>query len=256
LIEIPNAAPKPRLCAVSYLNTAPLVWGALHGPQREQVELTFAVPSICAQRVVAGEADLGLVPVIEMDRNGLGRVPGIGIACRGVVRSILLISKVPYGEIRTLAVDAGSRTSVQLARIVLAERYRNRPALEVMQPDLAPMLAHHDAALLIGDAALKIDPARVQYPCLDLGEAWAELTGLPMVFATWAGTVTPAVTRLLHDSLAYGEASMDVIIQEEAERRGFPLELVRRYFTSEIVFHLGPEEEAGLRRYLESARRI
>ncbi len=231
----------------------------MRGPQSELVELSFAIPSICAQRVVAGEAAVGLVPVIEMDRNGLSRVPAIGIACRGVVRSILLISKKPYTEIRSLAVDAGSRTSVQLARVILDRRYGCRPALEVMQPDLPKMLSRHDAALLIGDAALAIDPAKVDYPCLDLGEAWAKLTGLPMVFAVWAGrseAIDSHITTLLHDSLAYGEASMDAIIQEEAERRGFSVDLVRRYLTQDIIYHLGADEEAGLRLYLESARSL
>jgi len=96
---------RSRVCAVSYLNTAPLVWGAVHGEEKDQMDLSFAVPSICAERVAEGDADVGLVPVIEAARHGWASVEGIGIACRGAVRSILLISKVPYERIETLAVD-------------------------------------------------------------------------------------------------------------------------------------------------------
>jgi len=235
------------------------VWGALNGPQSGLADLTFAVPSVCADRVVAGDADLGLVPVIEMDRHNMGYVPGIGIACRGPVRSILLVSRCPFEQVRTLAVDSGSRTSVQLARIILSRRYGVFPEVLTMDPDLDRMLIAADAALVIGDAALSIDPTEVDVPCLDLGEEWVNLTGLPMVFAVWAGPpecVTPEVSELLRASLHYGLGELDTIIKEEAERRGFAEELVHRYLTRDVSFYLGPEEEAGLRLYLEYAREL
>lgn len=158
-----------------------------------------------------------------------------------------------------MAVDSGSRTSVQLARIILAHRYGVFPEVVSMDPDLERMLDQTDAALVIGDTALSIDPAEVDVPCLDLGEEWVSLTGLPMVFATWAGrpeAVTPEVTELLHGSLHYGLGELDSIIKEEAERRGFAEEVVHRYLTRDISFYLGPEEEAGLRLYLEYAMEL
>ena len=114
------------MCAVSYLNTVPLVWGLLHSPDEElraTFDVPFALPSVCADQLRSGEADIGIVPVIEMARQKLDYFPATGIACHGPVRSILLISKVPFREIRTLATDSGSRTSVMLSRVILAEKY-------------------------------------------------------------------------------------------------------------------------------------
>lgn len=258
LVLRPKIARKPRVCAVSYLNTAPLVWGAVHGPQRGRVDLTFAVPSICADRVADGDADIGLVPAIEMDRHGLDWIP-LGIACRGPVRSILLISDRPFEQIRTLAVDSGSRTSVQLARVILARKYGVRPRIVTMDPDLLGMLDVADAALIIGDAALALDPAEIDMPCLDLGEEWVEMTGLPFVFAVWAGRKqnwTPETTQILQDSCLYGLGELDTIIKEEAERRGFPEDLVHQYLTRNICYLFGTEEAAGLKLYLEYVRAL
>ncbi|MDQ6699508.1 MAG: ABC transporter substrate-binding protein, partial [Acidobacteriota bacterium] len=109
-----------RVCAVQYLNTAPLVWGMLHGPQRGRFDLSFETPSKCADAVAAGAADIGIIPSIELERQDLTIVPGLGIASVGAVRSILLISKAPASEIRILAADVSSRTSVALSRIILA----------------------------------------------------------------------------------------------------------------------------------------
>ena len=108
-----------RICAVNFLNTVPLVWGLLHERGREYVDLSFALPSACSDSVAAGHADIGLVPLVEIARQGLEIVPGVGICCQGPVRSILLVSRVPFTAIRTLAADSSSRTSVELARLIL-----------------------------------------------------------------------------------------------------------------------------------------
>lgn len=251
--------PAPRVCAVSYLNTVPLVWGMLHGAQRDAVELSFAVPSLCAERVVRGEADLGLTPVVEMDRHGLTPVSGLGIACRGEVRSILLFARKPWHQIRTLAADAGSRTSVELARIVLARQFGSFPAVRAMAPGLETMLAAADAALLIGDAALQADPARAGWACLDLGAEWLRMTGLPMVFAVWAGRPArwaATIEPLLEASYAFGQSRMSSIIELEADKRGFPRQLVRDYFDRHVIFRLGDAERAGLALFLRLARAL
>ena len=159
----------------------------LHGPQVDVFDLRFALPSECADQLASGEADIGIVPVIEMARQKLEYFRGTGIACHGPVRSILLVSKVPFREIQTLATDSGSRTSVMLARVILAEKYGVEPKLISRRADLAPMLGEADAALLIGDAALRVDPATLPFETLDLGGEWTAMTGLPMVFAVWAG---------------------------------------------------------------------
>ncbi len=112
---------------MSYLNTVPLVWGMLHGPQREDVDLSFSIPSVCAEELDREQIEVGLVPVAEIARQGLDIVPGVGISCLGAVRSILLFSRVPWRQVRTLAADRSSRTSVELARVILRERYGVEP---------------------------------------------------------------------------------------------------------------------------------
>ena len=250
---------KPKVCAVSFLNTVPLAYGMVQGPQRDLVELTFAVPSVCAERVGSGVADVGLVPVIEMDSQGLTPVPGIGIASRGAVRSILLISRVPFRRIRTLAADMNSRTSVMLARIILSRCFGTEPEVTAMPADLDAMLTRCDAALVIGDAALAIDPEQLGLPYLDLGQAWFDMTGLPFVFAMWAGykpQITTELARVLKDSCLCGLGALDRIIEEEAARRTMPRGMVDHYLRSNIVFELGDAEHAGLELYLRYAREM
>jgi len=245
---------KPLVAAVSYLNSVPLVWGMMRGPQKDLVDLTFCLPSECADRIRGGAADIGLIPVIEMARQRLLSVPETGIACDGAVRSILLFTKVPWRDIRRVAVDNGSRTSVMLARILLRERYGVEPEMIVMRPVLAPMLEAADAALIIGDPALQLQPAQIPFDHLDLGAAWKELTGLPMVFAVWAGPVLPpGATKLFTGSWEYGRERLPEIIDHQADRRGIPRGLVRDYLTHHIRFSIAERETAGLEAYLSLA---
>ena len=148
--------------------------------------LELALPSACARRLQAGQVDVGLVPSVELNRQPLRAVAGLGIASGGAVRSILLLSKVPFSRIRTLAADSGSRTSVVLARLILAQRFGVQPVLHEAAPKYENMLRSADAALIIGDPALRIDPSSMIYEWLDLGHEWTQMTGLPMVFAVWA----------------------------------------------------------------------
>lgn len=248
--------PKVRVCAVSYLNTVPLVWGMLHGEQKGMFDLFFRVPSGCADMLAAGEADIGIVPAYELLKHPLEPLPGLGIACRGAVQSILLVTKVPPKEIRTLAADSSSRTSVQLARVWLARCYGNRPEIVTHAPDLEAMLAASDAALLIGDPALRVYAASLPYPVYDLGAEWLALTGLPMVFAVWAarpGVLNTAIVDAFYASFRYGRERMDDIVRAESPARGFTPELVREYLTAAIRHTLGEGEMAGLRLFLEWA---
>ena len=244
----------PKVCAVSYLNTVPLVWGLIHGRQRDRYDVSFAIPSECADRLAGGRADIGIVPVVEVARLRLEVIPGAGIACNGPVRSILLVSKVPFGEIRTLAADTSSRTSVQLARVILAHRYDAEPVLIPRAPRLPEMMAAADAALIIGDPALAVEPASLPWRWLDLGDEWKRMSGLPMVFAVWgaragiAGDSYSAADFI--DSVRYGMSDLDRIVAEEHVRRGMTAELVRHYLTRNVVFHLGDNEQMGMRRFL------
>lgn len=245
-----------RIGAVSYLNTVPLVWGMLHGPQRQQVDLSFSIPAICAEEVEQDKIQIGLVPVAEVARQALEIVPGVGISCCGAVRSILLFSRVPWLRVRTLAADLSSRTSVQLARILLRERFGVEPEIAPYAPDLGRMLSEADAALVIGDPALRLSPEELPYEWLDLGSEWLALTKLPMVFAAWAGKpglpLQPleAITR---GSYTFGKERIDEIVVSEHTGRGISRELADRYLHRHIRFEIGREEQQGLEAFLDLA---
>ncbi len=244
---------QPRVCAVSFLNTAPLVWGLLHGPQRGAVDLSFRTPSECAAVVERGEVDIGLVPSVELARRRLKMVHGVGIASRGAVRSILLIHRRPVREIRTLAADTSSLTSVALARILLARRFGVEPEFIPAAPDPDSMLEGADAALIIGDPALRVDPESLSHPALDLGREWRELTGLSMVFAVWAGApefVNETTGALLRESCRFGLDRMDDIVRTEGPSRGFSEGFTRDYLTRHIVHEFGTAEYEGLNQFL------
>jgi predicted solute-binding protein len=231
----------------------------LHGPQCDAARLTFALPSECAAQLADGSAGIGLVPVGALIDNPLTIYGDLGIACRGPVRSILLISKTPPERIRTLATDASSRSSALLARIVLDRRYGVEPALAVRPPSMAGMLADSDACLLIGDPALRLDPAALRiagFHVLDLGAEWTGMTGLPMVFAVWAGQPGLLDSKVFSDSWRFGMDHLDAIVAHEAPRRGLAPELARRYLTEHIVYRLGEPELAGMRLYMNYASEI
>lgn len=231
----------------------------LHGRQRELFNLDFQVPSACADRMAAGAADIGIVPSYELIRQDLEVLPGAGIACHGAVRSILLVSTRPASKIARLAVDSSSRTSVQLARVILERRYGAEPEAITHAPDLEAMLRIADAALIIGDPALRIDPARLGYHTYDLGAEWVEMTGLPMVFAVWAGrrgAATPEVVSAFRESCRYGRERIEEIVALESARREFPAGLVREYLSHHIVHELETRDYEGMELFLRYAREL
>jgi predicted solute-binding protein len=253
----------PRVSAVSFLNTSPLVWGLLHGPQKGRMDLRFVVPSECADDLREGRADIGLVPIIELARQpDLSVIPGSAIVCQGPVRSILLVSKCPLVEIRSFAADTSSRTSVVLARLVLRSQGVDSPVVTPLPPDLDAMLRIADAALIIGDPALRLDPEMADWQgqpvfVYDVGQQWVEMTGLPMVFAVWAAKerVDAAAAGVFEESKRYGLSHIDEIVQIESAARSFDPDLVREYVTSHISYDLGQRERAAVDRYLQLAQR-
>jgi chorismate dehydratase len=228
----------------------------LHGAEQDLFDLEFRIPAECADRVAAGEADIGIIPSFELSRQKLAIVRGAGIACHGAVRSILLVSSTPLEEVRTLAADSSSRTSVQLARVILARRYGAHPEIFRHPPELPAMMRAADAALVIGDPALAIDPAVQPWHVYDLGAEWVEMTGLPMVFAVWAGRaelVTPELEAAFLRSCHYGRERIPEIARVEGPPRGFAPEFAREYLAHNIVHELGEREYEGLRLFLEYA---
>jgi predicted solute-binding protein len=228
----------------------------LHGPGRDRFDLEFRLPAGVADQLASGAADIGIVPSFELTRQDLEIIPGAGIACHGAVRSILLISSRPAAQIRSLALDSSSRTSVELVRIILRHRYGVTPESVSHAPDLDAMMRIADAALIIGDPALRIDPASLPWHVYDLGAEWVEMTGLPMVFAVWAGrkgTVTPELVAAFQESCRYGLDRLEEIVAVESAARGFAPELVREYLTRHIVHELGPRDYQGMELFLEYA---
>ncbi|MDQ2946856.1 MAG: menaquinone biosynthesis protein [Acidobacteriota bacterium] len=245
-----------RIGAVSYLNTVPLVWGMLHGDQQDQVDLSFSLPSLCAVEVGRGQTDIGLVPVAEIARQGFLIVPGVGIAATGPVRSILLFSKVPWKAVKTLAADSSSRTSVELARVILRERFGADPVVLRNEPNLEAMMQTADAALIIGDPALRIEPNHEKYKWLDLAAEWVGLTGLPMVFAAWAGKPgipVAALQEITVQSYQYGKERLQDIVEQEYAKRRISKDLAGRYLREHIHFELGSREQQGLETFFSMA---
>ncbi len=231
----------------------------LHGAQRGVFDLLFTSPAECADLLASRQVDAGLAPVAEMERLGLRSVAPYGIACRGEVRSILLAARKPLRDVKRLAGDINSRTSILLARLLLAELHGAEPELIPMPPDLPLMLDGADAALLIGDAALRVEARPCPYDLYDLGAEWTALTGLPMVFAIWAapqGAISPAQAEAFGASWQEGAAALPRIIVEESRSRGLPEPLVRDYLTRCIIHTIGEAEQRGLELFLKMAARF
>jgi chorismate dehydratase len=252
------AAPAAlRVGVVHYLNSWPLAWAFLRGGPLAGVEPVYLAPSQVAAGLASGELAAGLLPSAELQRiPGLAVVPGLCIASQHEVRSVLLVSRVPFADIRTLALDESSRTSAVLVQVLLAERFSVRPAAVPFRPDLEAMLATADAALLIGDPALRVDRSR--YEVVDLAAEWRALTGLPFVFAVWAVTAAAAATelpRILTASLAAAEAEMPALIAAAAAHGGLAEVEVATYLTQHLSYHLGAAERASLDEFFRRAHR-
>jgi chorismate dehydratase len=231
-----------RLGAVSYLNTRPLVYGL---DSRPELLVRFDVPSRCADLLAGGLVDLGLIPVFEFARHGgYAVVPGVSIASKGAVESVALFTRRPIEQVRSIALDTSSRTSASLVRLLCARRFDIRPAFDEAAPDLRAMLERSDAALLIGDPALFTDASAFDAEKIDLGTAWTEMTGLPFVWAFWAGrpdAASPDVCRLLREARGRGEAAIDEIARREAPDNASTRELIARYLRESIAYGLdGP----------------
>ncbi len=240
-----------RLGAVSYLNTKPLVRGLDERPDLFTVR--FDVPSICASLLHAGHVDLGLIPAIEYLRGDYAIVPDIAIGSDGPVDSVAIFTTVPIERVRTLALDISSRTSVALTRILCAKLWDIAPLFLSAEPDLRAMLARADAALVIGDPALEIDPMRYGTTKVDLGIAWQALTGLPFVYAAWVGpdgAVDPEQVAELQAARARGEREVADIAREEAQGDQKSEHQVLAYLRDTLKYGLGDRERAGLERFL------
>ena len=256
---------KLRISAISYLNTAPLIWDFDNGAAGRDFDISSTLPSDCDRSLGVGTADIGIIPAAAYAQiPGLLVLPEVAIASRRAVRSILLVSKVPVEQVRTVALDTSSMTSVALTKILFEKWLGGGRTFTAMAPDIDQMLAKHDAGLLIGDPALKIDRSR--YHTLDLAEEWIRHTGKPFVFAFWAVRADALLEAapsldlfsIFQSSRDHGlePASVNQIAREWAARLDVTEADVRSYLTQNIHYDLDADCLEGLRLFYRYAAEI
>jgi chorismate dehydratase len=259
---------KPlRISAISYLNTAPLMWDFEHGDAgseaRSAFDISYTLPAQCATSLREGSADIGIIPAAAYASiPGLAILPGLAIASRRAVRSILLVSKVPLEKIQTVALDTSSMTSVALTKVLFAKWWGDGRTFTAMAPDIERMLKLCDAGLVIGDPALKIDRSR--YITYDLAEEWIRLTGKPFVFAFWA--VRQAALKdaprdldlaaVFQESRDHGllPKNLDRISRDWAPRLGLSQDEVKSYLSKNIYYSLDPDCLDGMQLFYQYAQ--
>ncbi len=274
---------KLRVSVVEYLNTAPLVWGFTDGPLAGRYDLNFTVPSLCAEALRSGQADIGIIPAIEYQRmDGMVAFADMAIASRREVRSLLVVSRKPIDRVRTLALDTSSRSTVALVRLLARHRWKIEPQFFDADPDPATMLQRADAALVIGDPALRIavkiealhaktdappgeacctdDPDAAPVPGVtilfvyDVVAEWREWTGLPAVLALWVArpeVATPEIAADFLASKAYGLSHIPEIARQASDQLQLPEETIDAYLRENINFDLDAQNLAGLERYYQ-----
>lgn len=238
-----------RIGAVSYLNTKPLIEGLANEPE---ARLILDLPSRLSALLETGRIDVGLIPIVDYLRQpGLSLIPGISISCDGPVLSVMIFSRVPLDQVRTLACDEGSQTSIALARLLFARRFGAIPENRPFPISALPESIDEDAVLLIGNRALCAELPNFPYSW-DLGLEWKRETGLPMVFAVWAATPDAQVARiasLLKKAKERGLANCARLAHEGSIELGIDGALCRRYLEQIIRFDLGPLECQAISRF-------
>jgi chorismate dehydratase len=275
-----------KLCIsiVQYLNTAPLVWGFTNGPLKGKYDLSFTVPSQCAEALRSGAADIAIIPAIEYQRiEDLVVLQDLAIASKERVRSLLLIAKKPIDQVSRIALDQSSRSTQALTCILCAEHWKIRPELFETSPDVREMLEHADAAMLIGDPALRISIVAEgeAHPGLngqiicqaatlgitgeeilyvyDLVGEWKRFTGLPAVLAIWAARrdmATPEVAADFSASRDFGMEHIAAISLEAARELELPAQALESYLRENIDFTLDTENQRGLELYFQKAAQL
>ncbi|MFZ3199540.1 MAG: menaquinone biosynthesis protein [Candidatus Acidiferrales bacterium] len=271
-----------RISIVEYLNTAPLVWGFTEGPLAGKYDLSFDVPSECAEALRVEDVDIAIIPSIEWLRmDDIVVLPDMAIAAKGEVRSILVVAKRPIEVAKRIALDTSSLTSTALVRMLAAERWNIQPEFIAAPPVPPEMLKEADAALVIGDPALRIalkldalasqapsdeccqgDPEDMPVPgfemlfIYDVAHEWRQMTEKPCVLAVWAGrrdAVTPEVVADFQASKRYGLARVREIAEAASLQLDLPPSALERYLTENINYDLDAENLAGLQLFFEKA---
>ncbi len=275
---------KLRISIVQYLNTAPLVWGFTNGPLAGKYDLSFTVPSRCAEALRTGAADIAIIPAIEYQRiPNLVVLPDLAIASENRVRSLLIVAKKPIEQVRSIALDRSSRSTQALTRVLAAEHWKIDPEFFETEPDLSAMLEGADAALIIGDPALRISIAIEKkstvspqgravcqaatlgitsaeiFHVYDVVGEWRKFSSLPAVLAVWAArpeALTPEVLADFAASRNFGLSQIAAISLAGAQELKLPQPELESYLRHNIDFTLGEENRRGLERYFHEAAKL
>ena len=258
--------PGLRISAISFLNAAPLMWDFEHGDAGCNFDIEYTVPSACAASLAANQADIGIIPAFTYaEIPGLVILPNITIASKDRVRSILLVSKKPIEEVQTVATDSTSRTSVALLQVLFAKFLGGRRQLTPHDPALEAMLRNHDAALLIGDAALQL-PTDSGYHYYDLAHEWRERTGKPFVFAFRAVRLDALnrqprgldLIEVFQSSRDHGlrPENISTTAKEWSQKLLLSSDDIRHYLTKNIHYYLDHENHDGLQLFLQYSQEI
>ncbi|MGD9904894.1 MAG: menaquinone biosynthetic enzyme MqnA/MqnD family protein [Vicinamibacterales bacterium] len=249
--------PRVRVSAVTFLNARPLVYEL--DRRHDLFAVDYDLPSTCAARLHARDVDLGLIPAIEYLSGDYRLVPDMAIGSDGPILSVAVFTTVPVERVTRLALDTSSRSSAALCRILCARLWHIDPVLVPAAPDLPAMLGEADAALVIGDPALAIDPARAGVEKIDLGSAWRTLTGLPFVYAVWSGrpdALAPAHLAALAAARDAGLAARDEIAQAAAGGDPATAAALAAYLRDNLSYTFDERARAGLERFYELAHAV
>ena len=259
---------KPRVGHIQFLNCLPIYWGLVHSGALLDLELVKDSPERLSEQLVAGTLDIAPITFVEFLKHSedLVVLDGLAVGSDGPVMSCNLVSQLPFEELdgQRVALGSTSRTTVQLAQLLLREKFHVTPAYYTCPPDLNIMMQEAPGAVLIGDPALRAalyDVPRLGLRMLDLGEAWKDWSGLPMVFAVWAVrrdylAAHPELVREVHRGFLHSRdlalAEVDKVAAQVARWEEFDAAALERYFTT-LDFSFGPRQLAGAR---EFARQI
>jgi chorismate dehydratase len=250
---------KIRVSLVHYLNSAPLGWAFIHGPFRDEFDVFPASPALCADQLSKGTVDIGLIPSIEYQRiPGLRIVPDVSISSLAEVRSILLVKPRGKKEIKSVALDSSSRTSVALTKILLYKKLNIHPEFVPYPPDLNLMLGKCDAALIIGDPALGV--ALADYETMDLAGEWVQWQKKPFVCAFWASrpdfSVSEKLISVFLEAKAWGLERRAEIAAVYAKSLNLPARFLEKYLEENINFEMSSSHIQGVETFYQLAREM
>ncbi|MCI0411538.1 menaquinone biosynthesis protein [bacterium] len=238
-----------RIAAIRYINTLPLVYGLEFNPD---LELTFETPSRCYEMLLQDEVDVALIPIIGTQLSTeIRAIKGLGIAATNRTESVYLFATKPLDRLRTVIGDPSSLTSVLLSKIILNEKYKNKPRfLSGSIDNIHEVLRQYDAALIIGDEAILTDKS--DYDHYDLATEWYSITGFPFVFAVWASKriLSHEEKEIFHNAYQQATQNWEGIIYRAASMLAVDVPFLKRYYNENLRYHLARSDYEGLLRFL------